>query len=177
VTLPVSITGGGSQIAVGSSSAPSGGAGPVQRLQLVRPSAPCPSCAHAPVCSIRPLIDEAIPEYRTPPTPHEALHVRVSIELTCDYYLEGDSPTPADPIPVRADMAARRSSAARGHAANAGRSRLKLEDVVASLRETSGNRGASATALGVARPSIDRFVETHELPVDVRDLIDARRRK
>lgn len=94
------IESGGSPIVVANGSArPSGGSGPVERLTLARPVLPCPGCSHAPVCSIRPLLDEGALAFRAPAAPHAAIHVRLAVEVACDHFLAGDVVVAeADPV-------------------------------------------------------------------------------
>ena len=95
------IEAGGSPIVVANGSArPTGGSGPVERLTLARPVLPCPGCAHAPVCSIRPLLDEGALAFRAPSAPHAAIHVRLAVEVTCDHFLAGDVVGAVEPVPA-----------------------------------------------------------------------------
>lgn len=63
--------------------------GPVERIVAVRPVLPCDGCAHARVCSIRPLLDVERLELHAPPSPHPALRFAVRIETTCEHFLAG----------------------------------------------------------------------------------------
>ena len=91
MTIPRDIESGGSPIAVGNGQGgPSGGAGPVERLTLARPVLPCPGCAHGPVCAIRPLLNADKLSLRTPAAPHEAIRIRMTLELDCEHFLAGD---------------------------------------------------------------------------------------
>lgn len=106
------IESGGSAIVVGNGSGPSGGAGPVERIALARPALPCPGCVHAPVCAIRPLLDVDALALRSPASPHEAIRIRLTVEVECSHFLAGEvAPGPAAPVDR---MAASRKRGAGG---------------------------------------------------------------
>lgn len=108
------IQSGGSQVVVGNGAGgPTGGAGPIERSMLARPVLPCPGCAHAPVCSIRPLLELAELGIRTPPAPHEAIRIALAVSIECAHFLAGETPAP-EPAPIRQTMTDRQVSARRG---------------------------------------------------------------
>lgn len=98
---------GGSPIAVGAGGRQAMGSGPVERLSLVRPELPCPGCAHAAVCSIRPKLEGALPDIRTLASPHEAVTIAVTVAVTCQHFLVAaeavflEEPSAPDPVPLR----------------------------------------------------------------------------
>jgi hypothetical protein len=122
MTIPAHIEQGGSEVVVGNGrGGPTGGAGPVERLTLLRPVLPCPGCAHAAVCAIRPLLDADKLAVRSMASPHEAVRIRLAFEVECDHFLAGavapePAPglTPAVPTPDVARMAASRARGAAG---------------------------------------------------------------
>lgn len=115
---------GGSDIVAGNGTEPSAGAGPVERSFLIRPALPCGTCDHAVVCSIKPRLETASIEYRTPASPDPAVHVRASLTIECDYYRAAVEPsvrlTPTGPVFKRTVSEAERiaTSSARGTAAS-----------------------------------------------------------
>jgi hypothetical protein len=115
VTIPGHIESGGSEIVVGNGrGGPTGGAGPIERLSLARPVLPCPGCVHAAVCSIRPLLDPEKLAFRTPPTPHEAIRVRLVIDVECSHFLADPSWSPPEAPKAIPPHATARESSRRG---------------------------------------------------------------
>ena len=114
-TIPGHIESGGSEIVVGNGrGGPTGGAGPIERLSLARPVLPCPGCVHAAVCSIRPLLDPEKLAFRTPPTPHEAIRVRLAVEVECSHFLADPSWSPPEAPKAIPAHSTPRESARRG---------------------------------------------------------------
>lgn len=155
MSIPAAIESGGSAIVVGNGNGPSGGAGPVERLTLARPALPCPGCVHAPVCSIRPLLDVEKLALRSPASPHEAILIRLTLEVECSHFLAGEA-APALPPPPVGRMAASRKRGACGlvkaravkaerHAVAGGGSRQGAEP-----GEPQEPRDAGADAAGAA---------------------------
>jgi len=128
---------------------PTGGAGPVERSFLIRPELPCGTCDHAAVCSIRPKLEAASIEYRTPASPDPAVHVRASLSIECDHYRAGQALPVPEPAPAafhrKVSEAERiRTSAARG-AANS------------KAKRAAGTAGSSVGTLSTIRgPQKDR---------------------
>jgi len=57
----------------------------------IRPVAPCASCAHAAVCSIKPAVDRWVAHQHAPEGPDPAIHIARRDEITCDHYLAAGS--------------------------------------------------------------------------------------
>lgn len=113
--IPSHIEEGGSEIVVGNGrGGPTGGAGPIERLTVARPVLPCPGCAHAAVCSIRPTLNADTLALRTPPSPHEAIRIRLAVEIECAHFLAGAPVAPEPARPFRQTSADIRESSRRG---------------------------------------------------------------
>jgi hypothetical protein len=161
--------------------------GPVERVVIATPELPCGGCAHAAVCSIRPLLDPASLAVRGPDRPHEAIRIGVRITLECDHYLaaqpasvNGGRPTDAERM-----AASRRRGAAALPKARASRTGAVLPKdrgernalVAETLRSTS-SRTAAALKLGVSPARVDQVIaemrEEGSLPADVAQTLAAR---
>jgi hypothetical protein len=135
MTIPRDIETGGSPIAVGNGQGgPSGGAGPVERISVVAAVLPCPGCAHAAVCAIRPHLDPEKLSLRTPAAPHKAIRIRMTLELECEHFLAGNFPEPAPAGPVRVSQALRDTASRQRGAAGL----VKARAVKAELRQAAG---------------------------------------
>ncbi len=155
MTIPAHIAQGGSEIVVGNGrNAPTGGAGPVERISVVAAVLPCPGCAHAPVCAIRPYLNPEKLSLRTPAAPHEAIRIRMTLELECEHFLAGNFPEPAPAGPVRVNQALRDTASRQRGAAGLvqtglkrspeARERMRVEMVASYAR-----RQAAASSSGV----------------------------
>jgi hypothetical protein len=49
---------------------------------------PCPSCVHAAVCSIRPLLD-VVAQVPAPTSPHSAISIEARVIVSCAHFLAG----------------------------------------------------------------------------------------
>jgi hypothetical protein len=96
---------------------PSGGAGPVERSFLIRPELPCVSCSHADVCAIKPIVEHASIEYRTPTSPDPSITIKVDLRIECEHYLAGAIAEPA-PVYVAPSPKIQVTSSQRGAAAS-----------------------------------------------------------
>jgi hypothetical protein len=63
-------------------------ADPVPEPARLARGVPCPSCSHAPVCSIKPALDAWLAKVALPASPHPAIHISCEgVDVSCQHYL------------------------------------------------------------------------------------------
>lgn len=151
---------GGTDVVVGNGRPPSGGSGPVERVQIGRPVLPCDRCSHQVVCSIKPKLQAAAIEVKAPTSPDPNVRITVHVDLTCAFFAGDGSPLEVAPKRIVTDL---RDKALKGaaaskaaHAARASgppptgrRGRHTIEEIEAAIVK-HGSMAKAAIALGYA---------------------------